>query len=159
MDQVIGIVLIHFYLFEDDAALAGYVFRAENRVQDQVTQDIHGQRKVLVQNFDVEADAFFGGEGVHVAADGIDLTGDGFGGARFGALEDHVLDEMGDAVPLGRFVAGAGLQPDSDGDGTNVRHLLGDYGQAVRKHLTTDVACFFYHWLAFLEFNFMSATQ
>ena len=109
VDQVVGIVLIHFYFFEDDAALAGYVIRVKDWMQNQVAQNIHCQGQVLVENLNVEADAFFGGERVHVATDGINLTCYGFGGARLGAFEDHVLNEMGDAVPFGGFVAGAGL--------------------------------------------------
>ena len=43
---------------------------------------------------------FLGGKGVHVAADRIDLAGNVFGSTVFGALEDHVFDEMGYAIPL-----------------------------------------------------------
>jgi hypothetical protein len=56
------------------------------------------RRDVLVEDLDVEADGLFAGEGVEVAADGVDLAGDLLGGAGGGALEDHVLDEVGDAV-------------------------------------------------------------
>ena len=35
--------------------------------------------EMLVENFNVEADRFFAGEGVKVAADGVDLTGDTLG--------------------------------------------------------------------------------
>ena len=55
---------------------------------------------MLIEDLDVEADAFLRGEGVHVAADRIDLARDGFGGAGFGALEHHVLDKVGDAIPF-----------------------------------------------------------
>jgi len=37
-------------------------------MEDEIAKDIHGERKVFVQDFDVEADAFFCGEGIHVAA-------------------------------------------------------------------------------------------
>jgi hypothetical protein len=100
VDEVVGIVLIHFYFFEDDAALFRDVAGIEDGMEDEIAEDIHGERKVLIEDFDVEADAFLGGEGVHVAADGIDLAGDIFGGAGFRALEHHVLDEVGDAVPF-----------------------------------------------------------
>ncbi len=43
----------------------------------------------------------FAGEGVEIAADGVDLAGELLGGAGSGALEDHVLDEVGDAVAGG----------------------------------------------------------
>ncbi len=100
---------------------------------------------MLVEHLNVEADAFLGGEGVHVAADGVDLARDFLGGAVLGPFEDHVLNEMGDAVPFGIFVARTGLQPDTDRGGADVLHLLGDDGQAVGQLLTTNIADFFGH--------------
>ncbi len=131
VDQVVRIVLVHLYFFEDDAALAADVVGIEDRVQHQVAEHIHGDGQMLVQHLDVKADAFLGGKGVHVAADGIDLAGDFFRAAVLRALEHHVLDEVRDAVPLQVFVAGAGLDPDPDRGGANVLHLLGDEDQAV----------------------------
>ena len=100
-------------------------------IQHQVAEHIHGDGQMLVQHFDVEADTFLGGEGVHVAADGVDLAGNFLRAAVLRALEDHVLDEVRDAVPLQVFVAGAGLDPDSDRGGANVLHLFGDEDQPV----------------------------
>ena len=131
VDQVVGIVLVHLDLFEDDAALAADVLGIEDRVQHQVAEHVHGDGQMLVQHLDVEADAFLGGEGIHVAADGIHLAGDLLRGAVLGALEHHVLDEVRDAVPLQVFVAGAGLDPYPDRGGANVLHLLGDEDQPV----------------------------
>ena len=56
---------------------------------------------MLVEHLGVEADQFLGGEGVQIAADGIDRARDIFGRAVGGALEEHVLDEVRDAVLLG----------------------------------------------------------
>ena len=100
---------------------------------------------MLVEHFNVEADAFLGGKGVHIAADGVDLAGDFFGRAVLGPFENHVLDEVGDAVPFGVFVAGTGLQPDADGGRANVLHLLGDDSQPVGQLLTTNIADFLGH--------------
>jgi hypothetical protein len=41
------------------------------------------------------------------------------------------------------FVARTGFEPDADCDRANVRHLLGDDGEAVGQHLFTDTAGFF----------------
>jgi hypothetical protein len=60
---------------------------------------------VLIEDFNVEANAFLGGECVHVPANRIDLPRDVLGTAMLSALEHHVLDKMRDAVPLGIFVA------------------------------------------------------
>ena len=145
MDEVVGIVLVHFYFFEDDAALARDIAGIEDGMKDKIAENIHGERKMLIENLDVEADTFLRSEGIHIAADRIDLAGDGFGGAGLRTFEHHVLDEMGDAIPFGIFVAGAGLEPDADRDGADVGHLLGDDGEAVRQDLTTNAAGFFYH--------------
>src|ERR1039457_2595858 len=145
VDEVVGIVLIHFYFFEDDAALLRDIAGIEDGMKNKIGEEIHGQRKMLVEDFDVEADAFLRRESVHVAADRVDLARDGFGGAGFRALEHHVFDEVGDAIPFRIFVARAGLEPDADRDGTDVGHLLGDDSQAVRQDLTTNAAGFFYH--------------
>ena len=69
MDQVVRIILVHLDLFEDDAPLTVDVLKVEDRIQDQVAQHIHCNRKVLVQDFDIETNAFLRSEGVHVAAD------------------------------------------------------------------------------------------
>ena len=145
VDEVVGVVLVHLNFFEDDAALAGNIAGIEDRVKREIAEHIHGERQVLIENFDVEADTFLRGEGIHVAADGINLASDGFGGARLRSLEHHVLDKVGDAIPLRIFVARAGLEPDADRDRADVGHLLGDHGQAVRQDLTTNAARFFYH--------------
>ncbi len=98
VDEVVGVVLVHLDLFEDDALFAGDVLGGEGGVQDEVGEEIKRRGKVLVQDFDVEADGLLAGEGVEIAADGVDLAGELLGGARGGAFEDHVLDEVGDAV-------------------------------------------------------------
>src|SRR5581483_9011402 len=69
MDEVVGTVFVHFDFFQDDAALTGDVLGMEDGVEDQITQHVHRDREVLIQHLDVEADAFLGGEGVHIYAD------------------------------------------------------------------------------------------
>ena len=94
---------------------------------------------MFVENFNVEADALLGSEGIHVAANGIHLAGDVFGGAVLGAFEDHVFDEMRDTIPLRVFVARAGFYPDTDRDGANMLHLLGDHSETVGQNLAPDL--------------------
>src|SRR6266568_701422 len=64
---------------------------------------------MLVKHLDVEADALFCGECVHVAADRIHLASNIFGGTVLRSLEHHVLDEVGNSVPLEVLIAGARL--------------------------------------------------
>ncbi len=145
VDEIVGIIFVHLDLFDDHAAFADDVGGIEDGIQNQVAQNIERGGDMLVEHLDVEADAFLGGEGVHVAADGIDLARDFFRRAVLGPFEDHVLDEMGDAVPFGIFVARSGLQPNADGSRADVLHLLGNDGQAVGQFLTTNIADFLSH--------------
>ena len=57
-------------------------------------------------------------------------------------FEHHVLDKMGDAVPLQVFVAGTGLDPYPDRGRAEVLHFLSDKDEAIGKDLATDVADF-----------------
>ena len=132
VDEVVGIVLVHLDLFENHAAFAGDILGGERRMQNQIGENLKGDGNVFVEHLHVEADAFFGGEGVHVAADGIDLAGNLLRGAVLGPFEHHVLDEMRDAIRLRSFVARAGFEPNADRGGADVLHLLGDDGEAVR---------------------------
>jgi hypothetical protein len=93
---------------------------------------------MLVEHFDVVARVFLGGERVELSADGIDLLRDVFRRPRAGALEQHVLDEMGDAAALGRFVPRAARQPDADADRADLRHPLGQNPETVVEHVSDD---------------------
>jgi hypothetical protein len=143
--RIVGIVLIHFDLFENHAAFLRDIVGTEGRVQNEVRENVHGEGKMLVEHLDVETDTLLRGEGIHVAANRIHLAGDRLGGTRFRSLEHHVLDKVRDAVKFRLLIARARLQPDTDRNGTNVRHLFGDNGQAVGEDLSTNAAGFFYH--------------
>src|ERR1700722_12803991 len=47
VDKIVGIVLIPFYFFENDAALACNVSRIKDRMKDKVAKNIHRNRKML----------------------------------------------------------------------------------------------------------------
>ena len=86
---------------------------------------------VLLQHLGVIGGALARGVGVEVAADRLDLLGDGAGAAPLGALERHVLEEMRDAVDLGRLVAGADIDPEAERDRLDRVIAVGDDAQAV----------------------------
>src|SRR5580765_1391672 len=145
VDDVIRIVLIHLDFFENHTALPLDVFRLKDWTEYKVAQYVQCDRKMFVENFDVEADAFFRGEGIHVSADGVHLPRNIFGRAVLCALEDHVLDEMRNAIPLWIFLARPGLDPYSDRDRADVLHFLADDGQPIGQYFTTNISCFFSH--------------
>ena len=131
VDQNIGVVFVDLDLFEDDATLALDVGRVEDGIQDEVAEDVEGDGDVLGEGLDVEADSFLAGEGVEVAADGVHFPGDVLGGTAAGAFEDHVFDEVGDAVDCSGLGAGAGFDPGAHGDRAKVLHALSENDEAV----------------------------
>src|SRR5258708_6653412 len=145
VQEILGIVKIHFYFFEDKLAFLLHVFGIEFRAEHEVGDHVKGDGQVLVQNFGVEADLLLGSEGVEHAADRIHFAGDGFGGAALRALENHVLHEVREAVLFGNFTAGAVADPQAYGDGAHVGHGLGDHHEAVRQNVLLNVARFCGH--------------
>lgn len=109
-------------------------------MQDEVGEDVEGLGRVFVEDLDIEADGLFASEGVEIAADAVDFACNVLCGAGGGALEDHVLDEVGEAVFGFGFVTGAGVYPGTHGDGAHVRHGLGEDQESVGKDGAADVA-------------------
>ncbi len=111
----------------------------EQRIGDQVGEDLDRQRQMLVEHLQVIAGVFLRREGVDLSADRIDLLGDLLGVARRRALEEHVLDEVRDAGGFRGLVTRTARQPDADGDRADVRHPLGGETDTVGKHGATNV--------------------
>ena len=131
MEKVFGVVHIHLDFFEDNLAFFFDIFGIELGAEDQVGKDVKCNGEMGVEHLGVKADLFLGSEGIEHAADGIHFAGDVFGGAALGALENHVLEEVGGTVLGGGFAAGAVANPDADGDGADVLHGLGDNDEAI----------------------------
>ncbi len=93
---------------------------------------------MFVEDLDVVARVFLGGERIELAADGIDLLGDILGGPRGRALEQHVLDKMGHAAPLSGFVTRAAGEPHADADGSHLRHALCQNAKPVIENVSND---------------------
>jgi hypothetical protein len=140
VDQDVGVIFVDLDLFENDAALALDVRAAKMGLRTRSLRTSRAMGTWSAQRLDVEADGFFAGEGVQVAADGIHLAGDELGGAGAGALEEHVLDEVGNAVGFGGLAAGAGLDPHAHGDGAEVFHALGQDDQTVWQYGAAKIA-------------------
>ena len=138
VDQIVGRVLDHLDLFDDDLLLALDVDRRKRGIEHDIRQDVDGQRQMLVEHLDVVARVFLGREGVELTADRVDRLGDVLRAARPGALEEHVLHEVRDAAALGRFVAGPPRQPDADADRADLRHPLRQDAQAVIEGVGND---------------------
>ena len=131
VNEVLGIVAGHFDFFEDHGFFARDFIGRKGRSENHVGDDVEGGGKVLVEHARVVADQLFRREGVEHAADAVGFARDILGGAAGGAFEDHVLDEVGDAVELDGLAARAVLQPYAHGDAADVRHRLSNDDEAV----------------------------
>ena len=94
MNQIVRAVLIHLDFFQNHTAFTSNVRPIEHRIEDQVAEYIHSNGQMIVKHLYVETNALLGGEGIHVAADRIHLSGNFLSGAMLGSLENHVLNEM-----------------------------------------------------------------
>ena len=136
--EVVGRVLDHLDLFEHDLLLALDIAGTERRIQHDVRQHVHRQRQVFVEHLDVVAGVFLRGERIELPADRINRLRDVLGGPRRRPLEQHMLDEVGDAAALGRFVPRAARQPDTDADRPDFGHLLGEKTEPVIENVSDD---------------------
>ena len=139
MDQILRIVLVHLDLFEDHLFFLGNIRVDESRSQNQVREHIERNRQVLIEHLGIEASHFLGRKGVEHSANRVHRLRDSFGCPPLGALEDHVLNEMREAVILRRFTARSRSQPDAHRDRTHVRHLLRDDYESVRQFRAFDI--------------------
>lgn len=141
VEKVFGIVEIHLDFFEDYLAFLLHVVGIKLRAKDEIGDDVEGNRKVLVEDFGIEADLFFRGECIEHAADRIHFAGDALGGAALRTLENHVLEKMSQAIFRGGFATGTVANPNADRDRADMLHGLGDDNESVRKDMAMDVAC------------------
>src|SRR5262245_24253564 len=145
MQQVLRIVEIHLDLFQHYLAFFGDVLGIEAWSQHQVRDDVESDRQILIENFSVEANLFFGSEGVEHAPDGIHFTSDSFRRTPLGAFEHHMLHKVRQPILLERLAARTVAHPHTDRDRANMAHRLGHYNQTVGQNVTLDVALFGNH--------------
>ena len=122
-DEVARGVEVHVHLLDDHTLLAVDLLRVEGRVAEHVDEDVERDVARLGGALDVVPGQLLARAGVELAADPVDLGGDVAGrGPALGALEEHVLGEVGDPVRLLRLVAGARGEHDEAGDGLRLAH-------------------------------------
>ena len=86
---------------------------------------------MAVQAAQVKAGALLGGVGVHLSPQLVHLHGQLLGGAAGGALEGHVLDEVGRSALPRLLVAGAGAHKNAQGGGAHAGDLVRQDAHAV----------------------------
>ena len=130
-DPLVGSVLDHVELFEDDAALFFDVLGVEAGVAEHVDEEVEGLGEVGKGDLGpVDSDLLVGGAVEH-AAYSLHGLGDLLGEGPFlGALETDMLDEVGDAGLGVGLIPRAGPDKDGHGRGAGVGHIAGDDPQA-----------------------------
>ena len=94
VDEIGGLVLVHVDLFEDHLTLGFDLVGSKRRVPHDVGEDVEPDVEVVVEHTDVERRVLLGGEGVHVAADRVDVLRDLLRRAHRRSLEQQVLEEV-----------------------------------------------------------------
>ena len=129
--DVLRAVLGHGDLLEHDALFARHLLRIERAPKNDVRKHVDRFFEILVQRLHVEAGALLCGECVEVRPDRVHFRGNVRSAARFGALEEHVLDEVGNARLRVRLKDRARVDPHADRHRAHRRHMLRHHADAV----------------------------
>ena len=139
-EKLLGSILDGAQLLEDHGPLALNLLLLEQRIQNDVRDQLEGILEVNVEHVGVVTSVLFGGESVELTTHGIDLEGDLLGRAIGGPLEQHVLDEVGDTRLFGRFEARTHLHPHTEAGGAYRRHTFGDDDEVIFQLGPLDTA-------------------
>ena len=132
-DLVVRRVLDGADLFQHDLPLEREVRVAERRPPHHVGDDVERARQIAVEHARLIGGGVPRGVRVERSTAGFEGQRDLLRGAPFGALEHHVLEQMGHAHLRTRLVRAGGPHPHADGRGANARHPLAEHGDAVRR--------------------------
>ena len=138
VDPVVGRIERGADLLHDDVLLALELRRVENRVAQDVGEDVDGERHVVLEDARVVGGRLDAGRRVDLAADRLDLLGDVDGRARARALERHVFEEVRQAVLVVAFRARPGADPDAERRALQMIHRMGDDAEAGRQTRQTN---------------------
>ncbi len=127
------IVFLAGLLLPDHLALALDLDRLVRRVEEGVSEELERPPGVLLGHGRDIGRRLEGGGGVQVAAellhDAVHLPAP----MALAALEEHVLEEMGDAAQVRRLVRGTGAAADRNRRHPGMRHLAHDEHDAPRQ--------------------------
>ena len=130
--QILRLVLGHGDLLQHHAALLGQLLLVECGMDHHVAEHVHRQLGVLVDHLGVIAGTLLGREGVQLAAHRVHDLGDLARRALLRALEEHMLEEVAQAVLLARLILRSGGDPHAHRHRAKMRQTLADERQAVR---------------------------
>ncbi len=125
MNQIVGRVVVHLDLFQDDVLLLTQLLRIECRMEKHVGEHVEGQWDVPVDHLGVVARRLFVGERVEISANAVHGLRNLSRASTLRSLEEHVLDEVRNAAPIACLHGGTDVCPDADRRRPNGRHRLG----------------------------------
>ena len=132
-DDIVRRVVGLAYFLKDDRPLTRQLPLVEQRMLQQIGDDIDGKRDIFLQNAGIIGGVFASGIGIHLTADRLDLLGDHLGRAAPGALEQHMLQQMRDTVFGLGLVARAAAGPNAHRGAFDLGHRIGGDAQAIRQ--------------------------
>ncbi len=130
-DDVVGRVARLAEFLQHHRLFALELVGVEARVADEIGDQIEAKGSVVGEQSRVEHRHVARGIGVERAADVLDLLGDDARRPRGGTLEDHVLEQVRDAVGPRLLEPRAGVDVEADRDRLDVGHRLADDADAV----------------------------
>lgn len=134
MHQIFGRVLVHRDFFQHNAAFLVQLLLVHRRVHHHVSDNVDGELNVLVDDLGVAAGAVLAREGVQLPADRVHFLGNLPDGALRRSLENHVLNEVGEAVFFRRFHHRTHMHPRADRHRPQMRQAFPQHTQAIGQH-------------------------
>ena len=128
---MLRLIQIHRQFLLDDSALFVDVRRVKFGVEKHIREHVEQIVKTVMPRLGVVTSHFLAREGVQITSDALHVLRNPPGRTPLRALEQHVLDEMTDAVRLSRFVTSAHSDPQAEAHAGHVRHFRRGDGEAV----------------------------
>src|SRR5271163_2659020 len=88
---------------------------------------------MLIENLGVVANQLLACEGVESSTDGVNRPGDVLRAAVCGSFEQHVLNEMGQAIFGATLNARASSNPNAERNGAKIRHCFAYDAHTIRQ--------------------------
>ena len=131
--EIVRRVLDAVDLLEDHVALGFEVALPEERPPREIGEDLDRERQIGVERMRLVAGIVAAGEGVEAPAPHLELERQLLGRTPLGALEHHVLEQMGDAHLLAALVGARRAYVESRRRRADARQLLGEDDEPVRQ--------------------------
>ena len=118
-----GLLPVHGNLLGNDVALLGHRIRFKNGVLEEIQQNIHKPGKGLSWTFNEKSGVILRGVCIHAPPCPFHIPIQSTGAAAFGALENHMLREMGQSSQAGGIMPPTNSRPDTSADTFHPRHF------------------------------------